>query len=222
MRYLEDGNICQCVAQRRASLGCDGELSVSGRGCRTFTEEVVFMPCAFLQGQRTWGMGTTQQPFLTSRKLQTVATAKHSTTWACVMSMAEAPPGTSTRYCPFCPQAHPLCWAAQHDLQKWVIGRVGGKSSFFSWLGCSSAVKKKIKKKLLTSRHLDSKLWQGRDLAFLLCSYILKSLEQPLKNGVILKKISMQKYYIHECISFNCIWRQERGKQLKVPSIENW
>lgn len=158
MKYLEDGNICKMSSTRkkRKSLW-DLEEDVG-----KFTEEAVFTPHAVLQGQRTWGMGTTRQPFPTSRKQRSVATAKHSTTWACVMNMAEAPPGTSARCGTsfLVPRLIPCA----------VWPRVTSRNEQWAGLGesplLSPSCEGKIRKKLLTSRNLDSKLRQARALVF--------------------------------------------------------
>lgn len=153
----------KCLAQKRKE-GASGYLT---EDVGKFTEETVFTPCAFLQGQRTWRMGTTWQPFLISRKQQTAATAKHSTTWACVTSMAGAPPGTPARYrTSSCPQAH-CCAALPIVTCRNEQGAGLGKVQLLS-----PSLEGKINKSP-ASQNLNSKHRKARGLVFLLCSYIL-------------------------------------------------
>lgn len=93
-------------------------------------------------------MGTTRRPFPTSRKQQSVAIAKHSTTRACVMSMAEAPPGTLARYRP--PLLSPDPSPVPREMSR---GQDVGKASLSPW-----HLRGKHFYKALTSRDLDSKL----------------------------------------------------------------
>ena len=117
----------KCLAQKRKEGACGYLTKNAGK----FTEEAMFTPSAFLQGQRTWGMETTRQPSLASRKQQTVATAKRSTMWACVTSTAEAPPGTSARY--YTSSLPPGPWPVPHRPEwppEMSRGQGLGKSSF--------------------------------------------------------------------------------------------
>lgn len=97
-----------------------------------------------------------------------MATAKRSTTWACVTSMAEAPPGTLARYCIL--SLSPGLSAVLH------CSEVTSRSERWAGLGQSSASlsqPREKKQQLLTSRNLDSK--GVGDLVFLLCSCILRT-----------------------------------------------
>lgn len=103
------------VSSTKRKEGASGYLT---KDVGKFTEEAVFTTCA-LTGTENMKNGDYMAAFSYFRKQQTAATAKHSTTWACVTSMAGHPPGTPGRYrTSSCPQAHGLCCIAHSDLQR--------------------------------------------------------------------------------------------------------